>query len=235
MAKILVLQHHPVETIGRIADSLRAAAHAWQFVRSFQGDAVPSDMKGASGLIVMGGPMGVYEQERFPFLRDELRLIERALADKRPVLGVCLGSQLLAAALGAKVYKGSAKEIGWHDVRLTPVATNDPLMRGLPQVFTPLHWHGDVFDLPSGATHLASSAMTPIQAFRHDDNAYGLLFHMEATRETVEAFASEFRGEIVEAGVDAAAILSNLDNRLSALDRIAETVFTRWAESIPMA
>ncbi len=92
MAKIWVMQHHPVENLGRIAEALAASALAWQYVRSFAGQPVPKDMKGAGGLIVMGGPMGVYEQDRYPFLRDELRLIEAALKDGRPVLGVCLGS-----------------------------------------------------------------------------------------------------------------------------------------------
>ncbi len=101
MAKVWVIQHHPVENLGRIADALAASALVWQYVRSFAGQPVPKDMKGAGGLIVMGGPMGVYEQDRYPFLRDEMRLIEAALKDRRPVLGVCLGSQLLAAALGA--------------------------------------------------------------------------------------------------------------------------------------
>src|SRR5208282_5015893 len=119
-----------VENLGRIADALAASALAWQYLRSFAGQPVPKDMKGAGGLIVMGGPMGVYDQDRYPFLRDEMRLIEAALKDGRPVLGVCLGSRLLAAALGARVGRGSAKEIGWYPVSRLAGASDDRLFGG---------------------------------------------------------------------------------------------------------
>jgi len=102
MAKIYVLQHHPVENLGTIADALEGAALAWQYVRVHDGQPVPASMKGAGGLIVMGGPMGVHQTDRYPWLRDEMRLIEDAMKSNLPVLGVCLGAQILAAALGAK-------------------------------------------------------------------------------------------------------------------------------------
>src|SRR5689334_15132152 len=112
MAKIWVIQHHPVENLGNIAEALEGAALAWQYVRTFEGQPVPTDMKGAGGLILMGGPQGVNDDAaHFPSLKDEMRLIESALKDSRPILGVCLGSQLLAAALGAKVYNGTRREI----------------------------------------------------------------------------------------------------------------------------
>jgi GMP synthase (glutamine-hydrolysing) len=129
-------------------------------------------MGDAAGLIVMGGPMGVYEEARFPFLRRERNLIERALADRVPVLGICLGSQLLASALGAPVRKGLRKEIGWHPVYLEDAAGDDPLFRETPVEFDAFHWHGDVFDLPTGAVRLAHSSLTEYQAFRYGENAY---------------------------------------------------------------
>jgi GMP synthase-like glutamine amidotransferase len=107
VAKIWVLQHHPVENLGLIANSLEEAALAWQYVRVFDGAAIPKDMNGAGGLIVMGGPESVYRLDRYPYLRDEIRLIESALHDNKPILGVCLGAQLLAAALAATVRRGS--------------------------------------------------------------------------------------------------------------------------------
>ena len=122
MAKIWVLQHHPAENLGAIAGSLEAAALAWQYVRVFDGHPVPEDMKGAGGLIVMGGPETVYQLDRYPYLRDEIALIENAFKAGRPILGVCLGSQLLAAALGANVRRAESKEIGWYPMRLTDVA-----------------------------------------------------------------------------------------------------------------
>jgi GMP synthase (glutamine-hydrolysing) len=232
VAKIWVIQHHPVENLGRIADALAASALAWQYVRSFAGQPVPKDMKGAGGLIVMGGPMGVYEQDRYPFLRDEIRLIEAALKDGKPVLGVCLGSQLLAAALGAKVVKGPAKEIGWYPVRLLAGARDDRLFGGAPDSFVALHWHGDVFDLPAGAVALAASERTPLQAYRYGENAYGLLFHIEPDAAIVAGMVREFAGELEEAGVDGAAIIAAANQRIAAIGDLAEQIFGHWAAPI---
>jgi GMP synthase (glutamine-hydrolysing) len=231
MAKIWVIQHHPVENLGGIADALEGAALAWQYVRVFDGQPVPTDMKGAGGLILMGGPQGVYESDRHPFLRDEMRLIEDALKNSRPVLGVCLGSQLLAAALGAKVYKGAHREIGWHRVRLSPEAKNDRLLVGVPEQFTAFHWHGDIFDVPRDSVVLASSEMTPIQAFRHGDKAYGFLFHLEVTEASVRAMVREFTDEAKHASLRAD-VLAGIEDNVESLSEIAETVFGRWARPI---
>jgi GMP synthase (glutamine-hydrolysing) len=231
MAKIWVIQHHPVENLGGIADALEGAALAWQYVRAFEGQPIPKDMKGAGGLILMGGPQGVYEAEQHPFLNDEMRLIESALKDGRPVLGVCLGSQLLAAALGAKVYKGTRREIGWHPVRLSADARDDSLLKGVPEQFTAFHWHGDIFDLPRDSVALASSEITPIQAFRHGDRAYGFLFHLEVTAASVHAMVREFTDEAKHASLRAD-ILGGIDDNVEPLAEIAETVFGRWARPI---
>ncbi|HUN56623.1 MAG TPA: gamma-glutamyl-gamma-aminobutyrate hydrolase family protein, partial [Candidatus Binataceae bacterium] len=157
MAKIWVVQHSPAENLGGIADALEGAALAWQYVRVFNQQPIPRDMKGAGGLIVLGGPETVYQLDRYPYLRDEIALIQNALAEDKPVLGVCLGSQLLAAALSAEVKRGEQREIGWYPIRLSNAAGDDRLMRGLPREFVAMHWHSDIHDLPSGATSLASS------------------------------------------------------------------------------
>ncbi len=232
MAKIWVLQHHPIENLGTIADALEGAALAWQYVRTFDGHPVPRDMKGAGGLIVMGGPMGVYESDRYPFLADEMRLIEAAIREHKPVLGVCLGSQLIAATLGAKVAPGPRKEIGWYPVRLAAEAANDRLLGGIPREFVALHWHGDVFDLPRGAVALASSDMTPLQGFRYAENVYGFLFHIESTEQQVHAMAREFADEVKQAGADGARILEQAEENIEALSEIADTIFSRWARPI---
>ena len=150
MAHIVVLQHVACETLGLIEESLRDAGLSFAYHQPFRGELIPSSMDGAAGLIVMGGPMGVYEQVQYPHLLDEVRLIESALQRNAPVLGICLGSQLLAHALGAKVYPGPQKEIGWHRVSLTPAASTDALWHGAPADFTACHWHGDIFAASGG-------------------------------------------------------------------------------------
>ncbi len=232
MAKIWVLQHHPIENLGTIAAALEGAALAWQYVRTHEGDPVPRNMKGAGGLIVMGGPMGVYECDRHPFLKDELALIEAALKENKPVLGVCLGSQLIAAALGAAVTKGRAKEIGWRPVRLLAEARQDRLLRGLPTPFTGFHWHSDVFELPRGAVPLAASEMTPLQGFRYGERAHGLLFHLEVTEAQVRAMVRELGNELREANADGAEILAAAPQHLEQLSTLADIVFGRWAAQV---
>jgi GMP synthase-like glutamine amidotransferase len=132
-----------------------------------------------AGLIVMGGPMGVYEADQYPFLHDVCRLIADVVRRKRPVLGVCLGAQLLASALGGRVYKGPAQEIGFGSVELTAEAGQDPIFRALSGSIPVFHWHGDTFDLPENALLLAKNANYEHQAFRFGENAYGLQFHVE--------------------------------------------------------
>jgi GMP synthase (glutamine-hydrolysing) len=233
MAKIYVLQHHPVEDLANIAGALEGAALAWQYVRVHEGQPVPPNMKGAGGLIVMGGPMGVYQTDRYPWLRDEFRLIEDAVKSNLPVLGVCLGAQVVAAALGAKVDRNPhGKEIGWHPIRLSDSAKDDRLMRGLPTTMTPFHWHGDIFELPPGAVSLASSDKTPCQAFRHGDKVYGFQFHFEVTQDGVAAMADAFAKDLVRENIAADRMIAQSAEFMPQLEKISGNVFSRWASPI---
>jgi GMP synthase (glutamine-hydrolysing) len=233
MAKIYVLQHHPVENLGNIADALEGAALAWQYVHVNDGQPVPANMKGAGGLVVLGGTMSVYQTERYPWLRDEMRLIDDAVKSNLPVLGVCLGAQILAAALGAKVDRNpNGKEIGWHPIRLSDTAKDDRLMRDLPATMTPFHWHGDIFDLPPGAVSLASSDKTPCQAFRHGDKTYGFQFHFEVTQESVAAMASAFAKDLARENIAADRMIAQAAEFLPSLEKTSDKVFSRWASPI---
>ena len=223
------LQHIDCETPGVFEETLRAAGVSLKVIRAFAGEEVPERMGEASGLIVMGGPMGVYEQREQPFLSKEIRLIQDAVHRRLPVLGVCLGSQLLAASLGSEVRKGAKKEIGWLPVRLSEAGKKDPLLQGLPETFTPLHWHGDVFDLPAGAVSLASSDRTAHQAFRYGDSAYGFLFHVEITEPMLRQWTQAFRPELDAEHLDGAAILNAAPEHLRSLQPIAAQVAQRWA------
>ena len=229
MSEIIAIQHMACETPGTIAEALGRKGVSIRTVRIFENQPVPKEIKDADGLVIMGGPMGVYEQDRHPFLRQEIELIRAAVQEDKPVLGVCLGSQLLAAALGAKVTKGKKKEIGWHPVRLTGAAHGDPLWSGIEASFTAFHWHGDVFDLPSGAVSLASSDLTAHQAFYYGRNAYGILFHMEVTEGIIAEMVRTFSDELREAGIDGRGIVAKAEDHLPRLQKIGRTVFDRWA------
>jgi GMP synthase (glutamine-hydrolysing) len=231
VSRVRILLHAEAETPGLIADVLDRRGIEMETVRGYAGEPVPTAMDGHDALVVMGGPMGVYEQDRLPFLRDEIDLIRDALRARKPVLGVCLGSELLAAALGAKVAP-ARKEIGWYPVTLTDAAADDPLWRGVDRSIGVFHWHGDAFELPPGAVSLASSEATPCQAFRHGRAAYGFLFHMEMDERMVGDMVRDFGDELREARADAGRILSRAPNAVREMSRIGNVVFDRWVDRI---
>jgi GMP synthase (glutamine-hydrolysing) len=225
---VLILQHVRAEPPGTIADALDDAGVSHRTVEIYRDDPVP-DTLDADGLVVMGGPMGVADAGDRPHLSQEIPLIEQALHDERPVLGICLGSQLLAHVLGANVRSAPVKEIGWDEVMLTEGAADDSLFRGVHDPFTAFHWHGDVFALPDGATRLAHTTQTENQAFRYGDATYGLLFHLEVTPKTVAWMTSAFQDELAEEGLDGAAIRRAAMGYEDALLDTAGAVFGRWA------
>ncbi len=225
--QVLVLQHAVPETPGAIGEAIRAHGMGARMVRGFAGDVVPIEPRDARGLVVLGGPMGVHETKAHPFLKRELRLIESTLRAGLPVLGVCLGSQLLATVLGAKVRAAVTKEIGWFPVELEPRAGDDALFAGIRRV-TPLHWHGDIFTLPRGALSLARSALTPLQSFRYDARTYGILFHMEVTVPMVRRAVRLFRGELDASGVSPDVLIRGAERHFAKTHATARTVFGRW-------
>jgi GMP synthase (glutamine-hydrolysing) len=218
---MIVIQHEPGEGSGTLAPFLRDA----RLVQTFAGDPVPAD---ADALVVLGGGMSVYDQDRLPHLRDEVRLLRRCLERERPVLGICLGSQLLAAAAGAEVAKAGQKEIGFYRVRLLPQSREDQLFSGVPESFVAFHWHGDAFALPRGAVPLAASTLTPLQAFRLGGRAWGVQFHLEVDEEVLGAMMKG-EAELLEAGVDPAHLRTHAARELPRLREVAQGVFSRWA------
>jgi GMP synthase (glutamine-hydrolysing) len=232
MRDVVAIQHIGCETPGNIVDALETTGIGIRHVRVFENDPVPAEMGNAGGLVVMGGPMSVYEKDRYPFLAEEIRLMQDAIRQEKPVLGICLGSQLLAAALGARVLKGKQKEIGWHTVDLNDTAANDPLWAGIQNSFTAFHWHGDIFDLPKGAVPLGSSALTECQAFSYGTHAYGILCHMEMTEEIISCMIHEFAGELRRENIEGKALLRQAETHLPPLHRVGGTLFKRWAELI---
>lgn len=229
MRKVLVIQHDPHDTPGSVLPALAARQVGFELLRPYAGEVVPDKLDDASGLVVLGGPMGVNEQDRHPHLSDEIKLLRRAVGAGKPVLGLCLGSQLLAAALGAAVRANPVEEIGWHPVSLDDEADRDPLFRGIGGPFQAFHWHGDTFDLPPGSVTLATSALCRNQAFRFGATAYGLQFHLEVDEAKAEEMVRVFAPRLRAVGLDGPQVLRDAAAFLPAMRAVAGVVFGRWA------
>lgn len=227
---VWVVQHVAAEGPGLIGEALLDRNRPTHPIRIHLGEAVPRSAEGAAGIVVMGGPMGVYEADRFPHLEDELALLRDAMRRDVPVIGICLGSQLLAAALGATVRPSGFKEIGWEAVTRSEAARADPLWRELPAEFMGFHWHGDVFDLPPGAVGLASSSLTPVQAFRSGRSAYGILFHLEVGAAQIAEMTTVFADELRAAGISGTGIVAGATRHLVELQGHGRRVFSAWAD-----
>ncbi len=179
--RVLVIQHHPEEGPGRLGRFLQARGARLLTVHLYRDQGLPPDLRGLDAVVSMGGPMNVYQEREHPWIPAELALLARAADENRPVLGICLGAQLLARALGARVVASPVEEIGWGRVSLTPAAEGDPLWRGVAPELTVVQWHRDMFQLPAGARLTAGGRECPHQAFSRG-RAFGLQFHLEATR-----------------------------------------------------
>lgn len=224
---VLAFRHVPAEHLGIIAGCLDAAGPPWKYIDIYQGAASLPPLDLASGLVFLGGPMSANDD--LPYIRSEIQLIETAVARKTPVLGVCLGAQLIAKALGAKVYLNPVKEIGWFPISWTGAARQDRLFAGLTRPETVFHWHGETFDLPAGAVRLAESEACRNQAFRFGANVYGLQFHLEVTPEMIADWcvADANRGEARE-------LATAVDPHYNAarLGELGSLIFGRWISAV---
>ncbi len=179
MRRILVFQHVAHEILGTLDPMMREAGFRVRYQNfSREADACP-DIGRYHGLVILGGPMNCDDTARHPHLGVEADAIRSAIDKGLPVLGICLGAQLIARALGARVTCNPVKEIGWYDLTATPAGAGDPLFRHFTATEKIFQWHGDTFDIPAGAAHLAASGACANQAFRYGENVYGLQFHLE--------------------------------------------------------
>jgi GMP synthase-like glutamine amidotransferase len=221
--KIHYLQHVPFEgpaVLRRWADT---RGHALTATRLFEDGALPR-VGDIDRLVILGGPMNVYEEDRHPWLAREKRFIGETVAAGKTVVGVCLGAQLIAAVLGAKVRRNRHREIGWFPVEWTEEARQPGVFGFLPERLEAFHWHGDTFDLPAGALHLARSEACENQAFLWDGRVLGLQFHLESTEESVRLLVNHCGDEVVPAPYiqEAGEMLSAGPDRFR---RISETLF----------
>lgn len=196
--KIHYLQHVPFEDVAYMGNWAKENGVHLGRTRLYENEPYPS-LSNFDVLIIMGGPMGVYDEQDYPWLKTEKAFIRKAIHNKKIVVGICLGAQLIAAALGAKVYQNSFKEIGWFPVYKTPRAQNTSLGKILPKSFMAFHWHGDTFDIPKGAVHLAESKACKNQAFLYLNRVIALQFHLESTQSSIESLIQNCRDEVITA------------------------------------
>jgi GMP synthase-like glutamine amidotransferase len=221
MKRATVLKHVPFEGPGRIAERLTKRGYELELRELHRGEPVPEAVASGDLLVVMGGPMGVADvgAPEFPFLRPELELLARCIEVDAPVLGVCLGAQLLAAAAGARVEPMKhpdgrrAYEIGWASLSFLHEGAHDALLAGLPARAPVLHWHGDAFELPGGARRLAATELCPNQAFALRSRLFGLQFHCEVGAADVDGFLQSDAAFVQRVLGDSAAARIQSDTR----------------------
>lgn len=231
MARTLALRHVAFEDLGLLGALLADRGHAVDYVEAPLADLATIDPLAPDLIVVLGGPIGVYETDAYPFLAHEIALLRRRLAARRPTLGICLGSQLMAAALGARVYASGVKEIGWAPLELTAAGTTSCL-RHLASTAV-LHWHGDTFDLPDGAELLASTPACRHQAYRLGDFALALQFHGEVLGPSLEGWFVGHACEIAATpGLEVTALRAATLRHAEGLRRQGRTAFAEWLDSL---
>ena len=228
--KAQIVQHIECEGPGYLGDFLHGNGIEYEIARMYKGEQLPDIF---DVLIVLGGPMNVYEEERYPYLKGLNTTIKNFVVAGGHYLGFCLGGQLLAKALGAKVRRNQTKEIGNFEIQLTDGGVEDPLFKGFDTVFPALEWHGDTFEIPEGALKLVESALCANQAFRFK-NAYGLQFHLEATPEMLAEWVKVYEDELTEEGIDAAALIEETKRKADIYRELSNQLFTnlfRWVKN----
>jgi GMP synthase (glutamine-hydrolysing) len=232
MRTAIAIRHVHFEDLGSLEPALERAGYKVRYAdcgvdKIGELDPVRSDL-----VVVLGGPIGAYEDDLYPWLKDELTLLEKRLGANRPTIGICLGAQLMARALGARVYPVGVKEIGWGRITLGPAGCESAIRHLGRDDTEVLHWHGDTFDLPMGATQLASTAVCRNQAFSWGNNALGFQFHPEATATRLEQWFIGHACEIAGAKLSVSALRADTRRYAAKLELQARKCFEEWLNSI---
>ena len=236
MSRLLVFQHVAAEPLGSLDPLIRRRGHRIRFVNFERDPDAQPQLDRYRGLVVLGGPMNVSDQAHRPHLRTELRAIEQALRQDKPVLGICLGAQLLAHVLGAPVRRHDVPEIGWYDLELTGQGREDAVLSALAPRTPVFQWHGQTFDLPDGATQLARTDSCEQQAFRWGDRAYGFQFHLEVDQALIGRWLANpaYAAELCAPGLphDVEGLARRTAELAAPMQRLAEPVFERFLDLV---
>jgi GMP synthase (glutamine-hydrolysing) len=230
MRTCLVLRHVAFEDLGALASILSRRGFKTRYIDVGVDELARAQLEGSDLVVVLGGPIGVYQEDAYPFLPHETALISDRVGALRPTLGICLGAQLMAKALGADVAPGPQKEIGWAPVELTREGRASPLrhLEGRDV----LHWHGDNLDLPRACDNLAFTLHCPFQAFRKGPNLLGLQFHIEIDPRRIEAWLIGHTVELAQARISPDTIRADTARHGAALQQACTTIFNEWLDQI---
>lgn len=233
MTKVLIVCHKSKLDAGAFEELLLKRGYNIQTILSFQDSVADINPLEHDLAIFMGGPMGAYQTDMFPYLNDEIKYIETRLKADKPYLGICLGGQLMAKALGADVYPGrQGKEIGWHTIDVNEAGIQTPLKHLDSGNTGMMQWHGDTFDLPEGATLLASSKVYKNQAFSYGTKALGLQFHPEVTKNNIELWLATGQAELQQVGLNVPLLRENTIENLPRLEKAREKFFNEWLDVV---
>jgi len=236
--KILVFQHVPYEPLGTLDPLLKEAGFRIRYINFGRVPEARPELERYEALIVLGGPMNSDQIDTYPNLRTEVDIIREALERDMSILGICLGAQLLAKALGGSVSRNSRREIGWYDIDLTEAGRNDAVLAAFAPRQEVFQWHEDGISLPPEVVLLASSEISPVQAFRHGDHAYGFQFHLEASLPLIERWLKvpDHQATLVEetGEIDAAEIRERAKQAVEPLQALSRETFSRWIDRFEM-
>jgi GMP synthase (glutamine-hydrolysing) len=232
MKTAIAIRHVHFEDLGSLEPVLKRAGYKVRYADCCVDDLAALDPVAADLVVVLGGPIGAYEENLYPTLKDELNLLEMRLSANRPTIGICLGAQLIARALGARAYPSGVKEIGWGQITLRPAGCESAIRHLGSDDTAVLHWHGDTFDLPEGATLLASTESCRNQAFSWGRNALGFQFHPETTAARLEQWFIGHACELASAKLSVAALRADTARYAARLEIRARKCFDEWLTSI---
>lgn len=229
MKSVFVIRHVHFEDLGIFEGIVKSHGFSVRYLEAGVDDLEAAYQQGCDLLVALGGPIGAYQEHVYPFLSSELRILESRFSSGLPTLGICLGAQLMARALGARVYPGPVKELGWKPLALTREGCQSSLAHLAAKNTSVLHWHGDTFDLPDGATLLASTKDYSNQAFAWSDAALALQFHPEVMASKIERWLIGHACELSAPGMPALGQLrADTGRHHAALERFASAFFNEW-------